>query len=216
MATAASIPWARGFSLPSTETPQPGWDGVRLCQEWQKGNVRICPNVGMMRRLSLAERWEKRWAFKQLVVTAQTMNLEQRVEGEIAAHSPWWTEPSARASQGRSGKHHSGCQRAAGLQARSRAQDIWPTWPRLPETFSALVLEVLCLRKFHSFQANQDQEAGSHRSKARPRSAEGIQNDDYGRVTQTESLVVRTRTEKRNGSERGKGKSLQGDLEVFH
>lgn len=33
------------------------------------------------RRPSLAERWEKGWAFKQLVITAQTINLEQRVEG---------------------------------------------------------------------------------------------------------------------------------------
>lgn len=148
METATSVPWARGFSLPSTQTPQLGWDGVRLCPEWQKGNIRIYPNSGMM-RLSLAERWEKRWAFKQLVVIAQTINLEQRVEGEIAAHSPRWTEPSDRASQETSGKHHSGCQRAAGPQARSRAQDTWPTWPRLPGMFSALVLEVLCLRKFH-------------------------------------------------------------------
>lgn len=54
-----------------------GWDGVRLCPEGQQGSVRICPNSGVIRRLSLAERWENGWAFKQLVITAQTINLEQ-------------------------------------------------------------------------------------------------------------------------------------------
>lgn len=82
-----------------------GWDGVRLCSEEQQGNIRVCPNCGATRRPSLAERWEKGWAFKQLVVTAQTINLEQRVEGEIAVHSTRRAEPSNRESQERPGKH---------------------------------------------------------------------------------------------------------------
>lgn len=64
-----------------------GMDGVRLCSEGQQGNVRSCPNSGVMKRLSLAERQKKGFGFKQLVVTVQAMNLEERVEGEIAMHS---------------------------------------------------------------------------------------------------------------------------------
>lgn len=89
------------------------------------------------------------------------------------------------------------CRQGAGLR-------IHDPCPGLSGIFSALVLEVLCLQEVPlvSGKPGPRSRKQSHRSKTRPGHAEGTQSNGCSRITQTESPVVRTRTEETNWAQK--------------